>query len=146
MSDVILAVRLMMTKLPRVPAPELESDTVAHGYARGSTRLHVPFVYHVHKSVLFDKDNVKVRLEDADDEDESPQDEPDETHSKHGSSRTLISLPNNPFARLSPLKADYYKYGRSPVKGYLPKSFLKLERLRDVQVPAGQHRSMLLFE
>ncbi|XP_022668369.1 uncharacterized protein LOC111262109 isoform X2 [Varroa jacobsoni] len=121
--------------LMQVPAPEIDSDAATHGYARGTTRLHVPFVYHVHKSLQSKKNN-QAR------EDETETTDPD----GKVLSRTLISLPNNPLARLAPLKADYYKYGKSSLKGYLPKSFLKLERLRYVKPVSGQHRSMLLFE
>lgn len=125
-----------------MPAPEFEADTIAHGYAKGSARLHVPFVYHVQKGLQSESGDL-LKIDGVKDAETTTSDKKS-TSSAGG--RTLVSLPNNPFARLSPLKADYYKYGKSPVKGYLPKSFLRLEKLRDVKVATDKQRSMLVFE
>lgn len=127
-------------RILQVPAPDFEADTIAHGYAKGSARLHVPFVYHVQKGLQPDIGDL-VKIDGVKDASEGPS----SVDTTEGS-RTLVSLPNNPFARLSPLKAEYYKYGKSPIKGYLPKSFLRLEKIRDVKVATDKQRSMLVFE
>ncbi|XP_028966754.1 uncharacterized protein LOC114828106 [Galendromus occidentalis] len=111
------------TILMQVPLPD-HPEFSNHGYVKGNAQLHIPLVYKLQKK----KDKTAIRGELA-------------------KERTLISLPNNPFARLNPVNKAYYKYRESDLKSYLPKAFIKLERVQNVQVNAqAPHRSMVVFE